>query len=485
LCEPFDAKVRDALQVVLQCSLSRVSGESEVLLHLPPSDGGLGVTQTSLIARDAFLASLRAARGTNPTANQHTLVKARNKVLAAYVDSLGLTEKAHRLACSQRNSFAAFGVPHLRFPAENFSAALRWRAAIFDSDVHQPLSVCPGCSRRYTPREYHEHKVGCARLPFANATTVHNFVNKEGFQTLCARAGLSYKHEPRHYEDYVPPKSGGHDDPDEGGKGHKEGPDLLVNFPQPQTIDFKGTNGASKCYLKQRYEAIEGRKERESRALYESHCVAKGEAFHVLHFHSAGRFDDEFVAMVRRICGMRPLRLHLQVELARIAVALQTAVGHLLLVHGRPTVCDPDGELVVAPRRPKVEKVAALPKEPTLLPKDSAVHLEESWPFGSTSLGDLATRGVLPPSSPDAGSMPCPLGSTACGRPGGHGSAIAASSPVSPHKATVYGSSMCASSANSLHASQPGPRDTLSASRCRHPWLPDRLLPLDISTEAS
>ena len=154
LCEPFDAHVRDALQVVLQCSLSDISCESEILLHLPPSEGGAGITQTSLVARDAFMASLMASRGTNPSARQHTLVKARNKTLAAYIDSLGPTEKAHRFACSQRNSMAAFGVPHVRFPAENFSAALRWRVAIFDSDVQHPSSVCPGCCRQYTAREY-------------------------------------------------------------------------------------------------------------------------------------------------------------------------------------------------------------------------------------------------------------------------------------------------------------------------------------------
>ena len=494
LCEPFDARVRDALQVILQCSLSQVSYESEILMHLPPSEGGAGITQTSLIARDAFLASLMNARGTNPTANQHTLVKARNRTLAAFVDSLGPTEKGHRLACSQRNSFAAFGVPHVGFPADHFSAALRWRLAIPDSDVRHPLSVCPGCCRQYTAREYHEHKVGCARLPSVNAYSVHNFVNKNGIQTLCARAGLSYKHEPRHYENYVPPKSSDHDDPDEGGKGHREGPDLVIYFPQPQTIDFKGTNGASKYYLKQRYAAIEGRKERESRALYESHCLAKGEIFNVLHFHSGGRFDDNFVSMVRRICDVRPLRLDYRAELARISVALQTAIGQLLLVHGRPTICNSDGECVVAPRRPHREKtivpplvpsVTVVTKEPAHLSDNSTVVFEEPWPFGSSSCGDLVSPGAVPLGSLNKNDMSRPLGGASCGSLVGSGSVLNTPSLNSPNYVADYGSAICALSASSLYASQPGSRDHFSARRSRHPWLPDRLLPLDITLDPS
>jgi len=347
LCEPFDAQVREALQPILQCDLSRLSTESEVLLHLPPAAGGAGITTTSFIARDAFHASLRHAKGALSACNQHSLVKARNLTLATHVDSLGTTEKAHRHACSQKHSFAAYGVPHLRFPSDHFSAALRWRLAIFDSDVIAPCSVCPGCMRQYAPRDYHEHKVGCARLSTANATTVHTAMNR-GLQSLCVRAGLSFKHEPRHYEDYVAP---GACDDDEGGKGHQQGPDLLVGFPQPRTFDLKGTNGAARSYLRQKYVAIETRKAEASRALYERHCTAKGEVFEVIHFHSGGRLCEEFVNLVKRICSTRPLHLHVPTELARMAVELQNAIGHLLMVHGRPVMVDADGKCVVAPHR--------------------------------------------------------------------------------------------------------------------------------------
>jgi len=171
-------------------------------------------------------------------------------------------------------------------------------------------------------------------------------------QSLCTRAGVPFKHEPRHYEDYFAPGAGGDDD--EGGKGHQEGPDLLVNFPQPQTFDLKGTNCAARSYLRQRYAAIEGRKAETARALYERHCTAKGEKFSVIHFHSGGRLCDEFVGLVRRICSTRPMQLNAPTELARVAVELQNALGHLLMVHGRAIISDADGNCVVAPHRARV-----------------------------------------------------------------------------------------------------------------------------------
>jgi len=149
---------------------------------------------------------------------------------------------------------------------------------------------------------------------------------------LQGRSVLS-PYEPRHYENYVAPRGV---DTEDGDRGHQEGPDLTVFFPQPQTFDFKGTNGASRAYLRQSYTSIEARKALAACELYEYHCVAKGETFHVVHFHSAGRMCDGLVGLIRRVCSVRPLQLDATVERTRVAVSLQVAIGHLLLLHGRP-----------------------------------------------------------------------------------------------------------------------------------------------------
>jgi len=45
---------------------------------------------------------------------------------------------------------------------------------------------------------------------------------------------------------------------------------------------------------------------------------------------------DGLVGLIQRIYSVRPLQLDVRAERTRVAVSLQVAIGHLLLLHGRP-----------------------------------------------------------------------------------------------------------------------------------------------------
>ena len=106
--EDFDAHTRVVLEHVVRHTLDDASRETEILAHLPPSDGGQGITRTAWIAEHAYTASrdacLAAASGGPATTTQESAVAVFNATLIAEVDVMGKTQKAHRSACSEKYS---------------------------------------------------------------------------------------------------------------------------------------------------------------------------------------------------------------------------------------------------------------------------------------------------------------------------------------------------------------------------------------------
>ena len=363
----FDAAVRVVATHALQHPLNDTSRETDILLHLPPRDGGHGFTRTDWVSEAAYKSSLESclaaeaalkpagpSGGTDaPTAttagllptthppvppqavrattSQATYVAVINKALCAEIDAMGDIPRAHRHACSQRFSSLWTTLLVGKSPSAEFAAMLRWRAVVFDADV-APLTTCPGCSRVFYARVYHEHKVGCALMKGLNATTTHTAFNK-GVQNLCVRAGLTFYHEPR-YIGFVPPKASPTDDDDHH---HKEGPDLSIFFASGTvTIDFKGINGSAPSYARRSYTSIEEAKVRAAFFLYDGMCWDAGENFTVCCFHVCGRMDAEIVRIVRAIVAERPDILVFKTEMQRLAVVIAQAVGRILLRHGGP-----------------------------------------------------------------------------------------------------------------------------------------------------
>jgi len=127
----------------------------------------------------------------------------------------------------------------------------------------------------------------------------------------------------------------------------------------------------------------------------------------------------------------------------------------------------------------------AVPPQPPA-PRGTPAITCTSWPFGSSSCVEDADHGSCATSERAVTSEEvAPLGSTSYGSLVGCGSMTSAPPLSSPNKAAARGSATGASSVGSPHASQLGLRDDLSASRSRHPWLADRLLPLDITRDPS
>ena len=93
----FDRNTQVVLEHVVRHTLVGASRETEILAHLPPSDGGKGITRTSWIREAAFKASSEACRAAatngSATTTQETAVGMYNKRLIAEVDGMGKTQR--------------------------------------------------------------------------------------------------------------------------------------------------------------------------------------------------------------------------------------------------------------------------------------------------------------------------------------------------------------------------------------------------------
>ena len=326
----FDAQTRVVLEHVVRRPLEGASRETEVLAHLPPRQGGKGITRTAWIADAAYTASRDAcdAAATDGPAKttQETAVGVFNKGLAAEVDAMGPIEKAHRSACSERNSSLWTTALTEQFPPVEYSECMCFALAIPGDDV-APFSTCPGCHHIFDGRTYHEHKPGCALLKGANCSTTHHAVNK-CLQYLAVRGGTGYQHEPRDdlYGELVPLGEDQHHE-----DYHLKGPDVRFHLPHSLVLDLKGVNMSCKSHAGKKPSSVERSKEAASRKLYGKACRDLGERFEVPCFHVCGRMNPAFIAVVRELVDQRPETLHFKDELMKCAVAIQRGVGRVML----------------------------------------------------------------------------------------------------------------------------------------------------------
>ena len=326
----FDARARRVLEHVVQRSLINTSRETEILAHLPPREGGKGITRTEWIAESAFTASEEAcgAAATDgpATTSQKTAVAVFNMGLAAEVDGMGPTQKAHRSACSERNSSLWTTALTEQLPCVEYAEAMCFALAIPGDDV-EPMSTCPGCHKVFPARVYSEHKPGCALLKGANCSSTHHAVNK-CLQYLAVRAGVGYQHEPRDdlYGEAVPyGEDNDHED------YHLKGPDVRLHLPHSLVLDLKGVNMSCKSHAGKKPTSVEAAKEKASRKLYGAACDALGERFEVPCFHVCGRMNPAFIKVVRELVNQREETLSFKKELVKCSVAIQRGVGRTLL----------------------------------------------------------------------------------------------------------------------------------------------------------
>ena len=326
----FDARTRVVLEHVVRHTLDDASRETEVLAHLPSKEGGKGITRTAWIAEHAFTASrdacLAIASGGPATTTQESAVAVFNATLAAEVDNMGKTQKAHRIACSEKYSSLWSTALACQYPPIEYSARMCFALAIMGDDV-APMSTCPGCRGVFPGRVYAEHIPGCALLKSENCSTTHHSVNR-CIQNLAVRSGTGYQNEPRDnlYGDNVPLG----DDRDHEDY-HLKGPDLRLHLPRSLVLDFKGVNMSCLTHAGKRPKAVERSKEAASRKLYEGPCEDLGERFEVPCFHVCGRMNKAFTDVIRELVEQRPETLHYKTELVKCSVAIARGVGRTLL----------------------------------------------------------------------------------------------------------------------------------------------------------
>ena len=324
----FDRNTQVVLEHVVRHTLDGASRETEILAHLPPSDGGKGITRTSWIREAAFKASSEACRAaaTNgpATTTQETAVEMFNKGLIAELDGMGKTQKAHRLASSEKNSSLWASALTCQYPPLEYCARMQFALAIPGDDV-APYSTCPGCKKVFGRRDFLEHTPGCALLKGENCTTAHHSVNK-CFQDCAIRACVGYQNEPRDdlYGTTIPLG----DDRDHEDY-HQKGPDLRLHLPRSLVIDLKGVNMSCLTHAGKKPTTVERVKELASRKLYEAAC--DGERFEVPCFHVCGRMNKAFTDVIRELVDERPETMEYKAELVKFSVAIARGVGRTLL----------------------------------------------------------------------------------------------------------------------------------------------------------
>jgi hypothetical protein len=319
----FDEQVRDTIAHISGTHAENWSRETEVLTHLPPSMGGLGLTNKTATAEAEYNGTKASLADDGLGLDALSAKKLLNKALAEEVDSFGPVPAAHRRNTGAKHAAAWIETFWAPLPCLAFSAALRFRMAA-PAPGTELWTDCPGCGRTFAEkRALQEHFPGCAALVEHNAATTHHVANR-GVQKLARKALVSLWNEPR-YQSYARPAA----KPDED-EAHEQGPDLTLYLAKTETHDFKGINPACLSHCRRSLSKVVAAKTSHSTALYKTHCDAQGERFVVTPFFMTGGFGDEFLGLVSRLCAEDPT-LEFKEELGLIAAAIQGELGRVLL----------------------------------------------------------------------------------------------------------------------------------------------------------
>jgi hypothetical protein len=162
--------------------------------------GGCGITDLTIIAKDAYEASYETAMGISAV-RQEDRVEARNEALIAQLTERDSGLTTH-LAAAKEAPYAAFSKAAIQqqqhFAPEAVKAAVRHRLRAPHKCLPSSLR-CPGCQVLITAAEFSSHVSGCARIHGFNSSSRHALV-KNVMNDLFASAGVPHdSSEPREF----------------------------------------------------------------------------------------------------------------------------------------------------------------------------------------------------------------------------------------------------------------------------------------------
>jgi hypothetical protein len=328
LAEDYDRKVSAIIEHIADADLSVCSREARLLLEIDTKHGGAGLGSTAALSPVAFEATSDVVASKHTGGSPITLDTRRSMMtdkMCAELDALGPVEKAHRKANSVKHSSSALNAYRygLRFPPAEYSAAFRWKFAIGEGD-EADFNLCLGCLKKFSARDFMEHRPGCALFKRVNVSTMHHAVVRAA-EATANRSAISSTHEPRHYE--LAEMKGVR-------KSHEKGPDTAFDCIPPLAVDWKTLNSASKANCSTKISALAQTKRERCFGLYEDAVRRKGETLACPIILQSGGLLDSATALLHTLTADNP-RADFGYECASVVVAQQRALAKILLTHGR------------------------------------------------------------------------------------------------------------------------------------------------------
>ena len=330
----FDTHMMSAVGTIISAAsdypISAASRETQILLHLQPRDGGVGVpraewTRTYLYEYTKKAIKMKAeGKRLSQEFNSGSYELADD--LKAELDSFGVVQGKHRSTASNKTSLLWMVQTQEHIPNREFGAALCFRIA-HPLTALPDKAMCPGCRDIMAARCLQEHLVGCATLKDINATTTHTAV-KVALEAIARTAHVNFHDEPKYEEiaqvDY---------------KGKQKGPDITFFLPSPLTVDVKGVNAASVANAPFTISKIVERKKAHAESLYLQAATDRGERFEIVAFDTLSGLQPGMKKLISELVGEAPQVLQVATEQARISTTIARAVGRILLRHKRRVRC--------------------------------------------------------------------------------------------------------------------------------------------------
>jgi hypothetical protein len=207
-----DAMLAALVSYWAQCDVTPLT--QQLIMGMPTSMGGLGLTPMAVIAHAAYLASVEASRGATryPVKQKDlTITIFQHLQATCVVTDPGLA----RHMISQAHAEFAAGMACLTHSVAGdvFSAALRTAlramSHIAEASLIDGSLACPGCSRfrastvaRYSPTDWAQHVGSCVAIPGGMVDKRHDAICAK-LRAYHLSAGLACDaKEPRHLHMY-------------------------------------------------------------------------------------------------------------------------------------------------------------------------------------------------------------------------------------------------------------------------------------------